>query len=401
MDIGVFYSFDRGKTWKQVDVSDLYPMGHPEISTKGEAPLMVTADGTFYIGYNAVNWGDWEAPIPNGFPNGGIGVIKSTDGGRTWKGAWLTGTPADWPYGGSDVSTGTIYVVSGTPMSDLGPRATGNPDSPTGGLLDRWLASSQDGVNWTKPQPLGGTNGTTHVSGSHSSVFAAHGIVATMFLISDAASCEFFIGLSISSCVVFQTSTDKGVTWNRHRVPVPDRFTPNALTGMMFAADPSKAGHFTAVLGDSDGTGFWAYQTADSGNTWSGPTMVTEDETKYHFGSWLTYSPEGVLGLMWRTNEPPAADSSTYYPPYSVWAVISHDGGSTFSKPLRVSKHNSPAPPAKDEFDYWNGYIGDHGPSSMAMDDRNQTAYVAWGDWTPGERTIMFSAINWQAFKKK
>jgi hypothetical protein len=151
------------------------------------------------------------------------------------------------------------------------------------------------------------------------------------------------------------------------------------------------------MLLNQAGTQFWVYQTHDSGSTWSAPTKVAEDTTKTHFAPWMAYSPKGELGLMWRTWEPDPANPGAKSPnmPYSVWAVISADGGEKFSQPLKVSKANSPAPPGgNDQF----GFIGDHGPCGMTMDDRG-AAYIVWADWTPGERSIFFSAINWKAFK--
>jgi hypothetical protein len=38
-------------------------------------------DGSFLIGFNAINWGNWESEPMTFFPNGGVGVIRSTDGG--------------------------------------------------------------------------------------------------------------------------------------------------------------------------------------------------------------------------------------------------------------------------------------------------------------------------------
>ena len=395
MDVGIFVSFDRGMTWKTVDVSGILPPGHPEINSKGEGPLAVTADGTFYIGYNAMNWGDDQ----NFFPNAGVGVIKSIDGGMTWNWAGLSQTPADWPYGDVDLSTGTFYVVSGIGFSTLGARSTGMVGAPEGTIGDRWIASTQDGVNWTTPQPLGGTKGTDHVSASHSGVTAARGIAATLFLATDATSCAFFLGGGGSNqCLVFQTSTDAGATWNRHRVPVPADFTPTQITGIEVAADPSTKGHFAAILLDQSGSQFWVYETRDSGTSWTGPIKVSEDTTKVHFSPWVAYSPKGELGLMWRTYETAVANSgaSAPYLPFSVWAAISSDGGAVFSQPLKVSKANSPAPPDDPNDQY--SWLGDHGPSGIALDGHGHV-YVVWADWTPGERSIFFSAISVKAFK--
>jgi len=83
--------------------------------------------------------------------------------------------------------------------------------------------------------------------------------------------------------------------------------------------------------------------------------------------------------------------------PFSVWAVVSREGGATFSKPLKVSKTNSPAPPA-DPNDAFR-IVGDHGPSGMAIDGSGGV-HVVWADWTPGERAIYLSSINIESFKK-
>lgn len=402
-DIGVFVSLDRGKTFKQVDVSHVVPPDHPEINSKGEGPIAVMADGTFYIGFNAINWGsDWDTSSPVFFPNGGVGVMKSTDGGMTWTWVSLTQTPADWPYGGSDVSTNTFYVTSGLAgLSTLGPRSTGMADSPNGTIADRWISSFQNGATWTAPQSLGGTNGTAHVGANHSAVSAAHGVMATLFQASQQSSCSFFLGDSNapSQCIVFQTSTDAGATWSRHGVPVPANFRPTATTGLILAADPAAKGHFTVALLNSAGSEFSVYETHDSGTTWSGPTTVTEDATKTHAAPWMAYSPKGELGLMWRTYEPDSSLPNVRAPylPSNIYAVTSTDGGKTFSRPLKVNKALSPAP-SQDANDAFR-FIGDHGPCGMTLDG-DGNAYVVWADWTPGERAIFMSAISMNAFTK-
>lgn len=398
MDIGVFVSLDRGKTFKQIDVSALVPPGHPEVRARGEGPIAAMPDGSFFIGFNAVNWGNWESEPKTFFPNGGVGVIQSKDKGLTWNWVSYSNTPADWPFGGSDPITGTFYVTSGlVGLSTLGPRSTGLPDSPEGTIADRWIASTKDGVTWTEPQPLGSGEGRSHVGAGHSPAAAAHGILATLFVAGDQAACRTFVGdMASASCVVFQTSTDAGATWSRHRVPTPATFNASPLS-VFVGADPAHREHFTVALLSDSGADFLVYRTTDSGKTWSESVRVTEDPAKTHFAPFVGYSPDGVFGLMWRTYEPDAANRTASPPimPYSVWAAISKDGGVTFSKPLKVSKANSPAPPS-DPNDAFS-FVGDHGPSGIALDG-DGGVYVVWADWTPGERAIFFSAINAEAF---
>ncbi|MBN1847134.1 MAG: exo-alpha-sialidase [Deltaproteobacteria bacterium] len=397
--IGIFVSFDRGKTWTKSDVSGLYPAGHPEIISKGESPIMFTPDGTLYIGFNALNWGDWEADPPTFLPSAGIGIIKSIDGGLTWSDPVLTGTPADFPYGCSDLSMDDmIYVVSGLGApSFLGPRSTGDPDSPILSTVgDRWLVFSDDGVNWTEPQRLGGSDENGSYSIRYSDVQATHGEVATAFSWTsvDENACQYFVD-GPAPCVVFQTTTDVGYTWNRHRVPYPFE-VPGEPNMVLLAADPSMEGHFAVAVMNTDKARFFVYQTHDSGNTWSGPTTVAAHPTKTHFFPNMKYSPEGVLGLIWRINE---GDIYPAVEPYSIWTAISLDGGTTFSEPLEVSKTDSSPPPPGDIWLDWDGHSGDHGPGGIAIDGHARRVYVVWGDWSPGERAVFFRAIKFSEFR--
>jgi hypothetical protein len=153
----------------------------------------------------------------------------------------------------------------------------------------------------------------------------------------------------------------------------------------MVAADPTQPGRYTLGVLNSTGTQFMVDVTTDSGATWSGPTLVAENATKVHFKPWMAYSPEGILGLTWRANQP--GPGPTF--PYSVWAAFSSDAGTTFSTPLEISGANSPAPD----------------PKQAAVDDvswislNKHNVFVAWGDWRPGEMSGFFSSVKVQAFK--
>jgi hypothetical protein len=349
--------------------------------------VTATADGTFYIA-----WNDMHETLQrfNGNLDGGVAVSKSTDGGLTWSQPVLTGTPIDRPWLVSDLSTGTIYEASGEPplFGLLGPGSTGDADAPLGTIADRWLAASQDGVHWTTPQRFGGGGVPGFPGADADTIAAAHGVLAATFRSTDAAACTFFVSAT-APCTVFQMTTDAGVTWSRHRVSVPSDSTGTVLV----AANPAAAGRYAIAVLNSAGTEFLVYRTADGGNTWSGPTVVTEDNTKVHFKPRMAYSPHGVLGLMWRTNQP--GPGPTF--PYNVWAAItddretSDDNRGAFSEPLEVSTADSPAPD----------------PTQLAVDDFSfltldrEDLFVAWADWRPGEMSGFFSAVKLQAFRHR
>ena len=113
--------------------------------------------------------------------------------------------------------------------------------------------------------------------------------------------------------------------------------------------------------------------------------MVTEAATKVHQRPWMAYSPNGVLGLMWRANEP--GPGPTYE--YTVWAAISKDGGTTFSRPLEITAAPSPAPdPA---------YLGSDDVSFINLTSKD--AIVGWADWRPGDRSGYVSTVGFGDFK--
>jgi hypothetical protein len=236
-------------------------------------------------------------------------------------------------------------------------------------------------------QRLGGTDGTNQFSGATASrISAANGVLSATFRSTSNAACAFFVGGS-APCTVFETSTDDGATWSRHRVPVP-----SASTGtVMLAADPTTPGHYTVAVLNSTSTRFLVYQTMDSGANWTGPTEVYDSGPAFvKQRPWMAYSPDGVLGMMWRANQ--TAGTNT---PYLVWAATSDDGGATFYAPLQISTEISPAPDG--------GYTAEDDTSFIALS--HQDAFIGWADWrgapTNGDRAGFFSAVKLQAFSHR
>ncbi len=388
--VKAFVSFDRGRTWTNVQFPHIpafrgFPgegTDHSDLTLGGDPMVTATADGTFYIAWDATH----ETLSPQTASNGGIAVSKSTDGGRTWSTPVLTATPVDRPWMTTDLSTpGTIYVTSGTPPGTgcLGSFSAGNPNLPIATPpCDRWLVSSQDGVHWTAPQRLGGGGVPGFSGASGDTMSAAHGVLAATFRSTDSSACEFFVAAA-APCTVFETTKDAGATWSRHPVPVP----PYSTGSIMVAADPKAPGTYSLAVLNSTGTEFLVYVTHDSGATWSqAPTVVTDNPNTTKFKSWMSYSPQGVLGLMWRSHTV-AGDSETL--PYQVYAAISRDEGVTFSAPLRISTAVSPGPdPLMLE-----------GTDDTSMITLNgDDAYIAWGDWRNGDVAGYFSAVKLQAF---
>jgi hypothetical protein len=326
-------------------------------------------------------------------------VSKSTDGGKTWSSPVLAGTPMDGPKIVADRSDGTVYVNSSTV---LGPLSTGNPDTPRGDFSTRWIASSKDGVHWTKPQPSGGQ---VNVAAGHHVVAGAFKTSAQKTLFGDAN--DEICGSAPKPCIMFEISKDAGATWDRHFLPAAAAQSSGGGPGggPYLAADPSKAGHYAVAVELNNNTAFAVYQTRDSGRTWSGPATFADDGPNRHYHVSMNYSPEGILGLAWQTQQPSAASAAPAVraagaaqgppnsapQPFNVWAIISRDGGASFGAPLEVSDGNSPAPQSGTQ-----GAGDDY--ACIVLD--HHTAYVGWADWRAGERQGFFNAIKLSEFKR-
>ena len=376
-EVVALVSFDRGKTWKHVPMPSS-PSGHPDIVLSSHPTAGAAADGTFYIAYNAMH-GSESTASPLDY--GGIGVTRSSDGGNTWSPPVLVGTPIDHPYITTDLSTGKVYVSSGGGQVVLGPMSKGDPNATPGTIKDRWLVSTSDGIHWTTPQPFVGYDGFGFGASFVPFIAAARGELAAAFRAKDPAIC----GAGVPVCTVFETTKDAGAHWSKGTFPAPTTYDSGAL----MAADPLKAGHFTMALLMNSGAEFDVYNTNDSGKTWSGPKKITDDANKTHFHGWMAYSPKGVLSIMWKTREAPPTTEKSVMPskaPYNVWAVISRDGGGTFSEPLKITTAASPGPVLEPL-------------STVAVGP--QEVFLCWGDLRAGEMRSLFSAVKLDAFKSK
>jgi len=180
-------------------------------------------------------------------------------------------------------------------------------------------------------------------------------------------------------CTVFVLSRDRGKTFAYRVITLPASAPPpegrgaespvaaggrgrggpgggrGGIAGL--AADPSKAGRFALMIGDS--IEYRVQLSEDFGATWS--PFVTAGQTpnaRRLTKPWMEYSPKGILALMWRAIY---ADGT-----YDIWSSISRDGGKHFSSSSRISHPVSPASvPARNA-----GMFGDD-LQNLAIDDEN------------------------------
>jgi hypothetical protein len=405
---GVSVSHDGGLTFKQHNLSN-----------PGDNVLAVEPDGTF--AYSSLDgqvhvsndggdhWttvGNWVgevaaqtqvlAPIPGGMtvsrwagcdspkPVGPDAALPTDQG----PGPQLIG--CDRPWLTADTTTGQLYVSftdhndagGGGPtlpweLSNLGCRSTilVNPVFQCG---RQYVSSSTDrGHTWssflpidTPSYPAGGTGG---FSGGP---VATGGVLATAYVSAGGSGCN--------SCVVFETSADRGIHWAQH--PTPATVVPNSITtldaSLLFqpyvAADPSHPGRYAVMVFDAVESHLLVYVTSDSGAGWHGPARLAEPGGAKRYDPWIAYGPSGALGVMWRTGY---TDGT-----YAAWAAVSPAGTTSFAPPVRLSSQPSPGPV--------NQLAGDDA-SSVTLDAN--FLYASWGDRRGGSLGIHFGRYHFAA----
>jgi hypothetical protein len=316
-------------------------------------------------------------------------LTASTDGGKTWTVPQPLETPRDRPWLKVDESTGTVYTASTGPFN---PKTkvynVPGDDAP----FDRWLTAWKPHLTGhSEPRRLGGPD---FGAAGGSTMTAANGTLAATFILGVPRPLQKSTGepepvpASLRSlmkdgvttcsakapCLFFETSNDEGQTWKRHHVPVPGGISSYFVN---VAADAGRPGRYALGVLDGTGTQLRTMVTDDYGETWTGPHAIPETAKGGNFKQWMDYSPNGVLGFMWKkqredlsTPPPPtmkALVGQTWGPAFDVYAAISCDGGRTWLPPARVNAESSPSGP--------NGFDD---LSYLAMDRHN--AHLIWGD---------------------
>jgi photosystem II stability/assembly factor-like uncharacterized protein len=351
-------TYDRGVHWTKpqpIRTTSLVNSGCGDPFT-GAGP-----DGTLYVGtvvFGAAGLAD---------PTGALSMIHSTDGGRTWSmpsefASSLTvlkslpqvrpyalpgaqASPWERPYMTVDQSTGTLYV------SSCGYTDREAPEPSTAhGRAYLW-ASTDRGMTWIGPQLLGNED---FPGDWCSPVSAANGVVSYAYMASAAPGVT-------CPCVIFETSTDLGATWHRHVVASAakaeaEEYSCSDTLGLLasgsplycpiVAADPVHRGRYAVSKLSADSKHILVYLTRDSGRTWSKASKLGEAPANPRFKTAMAFSPNGALGVMWRTQHPDGT--------FDAWAAVAPATTSnklTFGPPTRMSPPAKPAPafPAGDD----------------------------------------------------
>lgn len=387
---------DRGATWtfsedqlrKKFDLCNCF-----------DAFVEAASDGTLYWGCLPEvkrDGSDYKVKgsIPEGGPvfmSGGSYIMSSTDEGKTWsEPSEIMGrdSEARWPDGGKnmvwalsspwdraevviDNSTGTLYSTGhgrgGDPVHE--------EDSVT--------SSHDKGKTWGRVY-LWDSEGTGYPQSGRGAIAAGNGRLAVTYVASKAPDVSMKC-----PCIVFETSTDDGKTFERHVIP---NATPGSGRGVLLASDQSRPGHYAVMTVNSGGDKWLVHWTDDSGRTWSAPVVAAQapsgmkvtisDLTVGNAMAAIKYSRAGELGILWREFYP---DKS-----FDVWSSVSGDGGTQF-RSLRVSHATSP-PMSRERGhflvgdDYWD------------LDFDAEYLHFVWADSRPGFLATWYGRVPLSAY---
>jgi hypothetical protein len=404
-DAGVAVSRDGGHTFRQVSLPN-----------PGDHVLAVEPDGSFV--YSALDgavrvshdggetWaivGNWVGAISaqaHAISDTGLVPIAAREVGCSAPAPEGPGDPTegpgpqiigcDRPWLVADPHTGRLFVSfvahddagggSGPPAWELSSLAchTTILANPAFACGRQYVASSADGGRtWSKFVPTDSSDYPSGPTGGFSSgPVASGGVLVAAYLAASAP------GRSCSPCVMLETSTDDGVTWNRHVTPLPARPPATAeldqtyLFSPYLAGDPSTPGRYAIMVPSADGAGLLVTVTGDAGHTFSPPMTLAESTTGIRVLPWIAYGPTGALGAIWRTVAP---DGS-----YTVWTAVSPTGDGRFAPPVQLSSALSPAPASQ--------LAGDDA-SDVEVGTRDLLA--VWGDRRDGSLAIRIGRYAW------
>ncbi|MGH7857543.1 MAG: sialidase family protein [Candidatus Binatia bacterium] len=345
---GIGRTTDGGRTWSH----ERAPYrGYDNDVVSSQLPICgdpaggILSDGSIVFTAILLGHRDW------------VQSITSTDNGATWStptapfslDQWVlaigeSGRPQDMGPGRQwlavDPVLNHVYVQSQVDAATFGRTMTVSTDA---------------GATWSVPRNVGST--------SLGPIGAAHGKVAGVF--------------SQGAERIFQTSTDKGETWERNPMPVGE----GAGRGFV-AADRTTPDRFAVLLTrGSDTLEVWV--TTDAGVTvenWTHRrtfTVAELGEGANFSRPWIAYGPHGELGVVWRYHY---ADGS-----YDVDGVVSLDGGTTWKAPVRLTAPRGPAP---------SGNLGSD-DCACNLHLSGSTLSTTWGDWTTGHRELWFGSFEY------
>ncbi|HEX9006479.1 MAG TPA: T9SS type A sorting domain-containing protein [Bacteroidota bacterium] len=324
--IYTYRSSDGGATWTTGSLSSVYGVW-------GDPSVAFDAKGNLYYAHLS------RPPADSGYFIDRIVVQKSTDNGLTWtRGTGIGYNPPkqqDKEWIAVDLTPSPYHdnlYLAWTQFDKYGSSA------PTDSSRILFSRSTDAGTSWSTPVRVSDQAGDCLDSDS-----TDEGAVPAV-----GPNGEVYLAWAGPLGIVFDKSTDGGVTWGKDRFvaampggwdfDVSGIFRANGLpiTACDVSNGPNRG---TVYVGWSDqrngprNTDVFLARSTDGGGTWSPPLKVNDDSTaRDQFFTWMTVDQStGALWFDFYDRRKTTGDAT------DLWCALSTDGGKTF-KNIRVSE---------------------------------------------------------------
>lgn len=362
MDLAI-YTKDGGATWAETRLTSKY-------GVFGDPTLVSDSQGNFYY-FHLSNGDGAEGWLDR------IVCQKSTDGGKTWSDGASIGhnpdTDQDKQWAATH-PTKPFICATWTQFDKYGRK------EPSFKSNIMYSASSDGGVTWSKGVQINDISGDCLDDDG-----TTEGAVPAVD-----KNGNIFVTWSNQGIIFFDRSTDGGITWLKHDIPVTRQYGGwnmdipgiNRSNGMpVLMVDNSngpRAGTLYCVWADQRNgvtdTDVFCMSSSDKGDTWSAPYRVNQDAPgKQQFLPWLAIDQTtGHLYVVYYDRR--AYDDNRT----DVYIAFSIDGGKTFRE-KKISE--TPFTPTASKFfgDYNNisAHKGIIAPIWTRMDNGATTVWTA------------------------
>ncbi len=349
---GIFASTDSGSTWSHTCMTAIAGQGG-----LGDVVPAYDSKGVAYVaGINS----------PDGGFTGTIVVQKSTDKGLTWGTAKQAapntlGGIADKPWLEADTNTSS-------PFKDSLYISVTNFDSNSNSQIT--VSRSRNGGNTWATSNAGAFTTFPNVSQFSDLAVGRNGDVYLAYMKCTANGATGDCG-GTTATMVFQKSTDGGVTWSAPVNMTTTKMAPDTC-GAFYGCLPNTFERTSniPVIAVDNSTGpnsgklyvtFYNFKngamkvqvisSSDGGATWGAQKAVAPTGAGDQFFPWLNVSSTGEIAVTWldRRNDP--ANVS-----YEAFGSSSTNGGATF--PLNLKLSTAKSNPSNDGFG--GGFMGDY-----------------------------------------
>ena len=365
-------SFDGGQTWGTATTishaSPLYGSADPSLDFDNSGNVYLS-----FVDYNA----DLE--------QGGVYIVKSTDGGLTWGDPVEvidvnddSQKPIDRPWLSIDRSgganEGNIYITT------MPPTVFGYLPPP----YHPYLSVSTDGGDSFDWQYLDTTNwlaGSIIVQPMPTNCVSSDGTFHAVY-----PSYEF--SQDTLPRYILATSTDGGNSFSYHTVFRATSGLSDSLVkkGYLILADPFAPEHLVFIYlnktyGDID---VFMRESFDTGKNWGDEIRINDDSTgngRIQDLLWGDFDLGGDLVVTWRDRR--NGEDSTYRTAYEIWGAFRKKDSSNFYKNFRVS----------DTIIEYDSILDRSGNDFMCVKLVYDTLYAVWGDTRTGKLNIWFQRM--------